>query len=183
MQVRRAGHMQEQSHKDEKLLNARAIKVLRRIRSKLVGTDFKTEEKVAEFPQVFPPQVFALGRSHWAQAALLCRRYEKSMQHSRACAIAPWQSKNNSTCASTKSATRSRGVTEAGVFHQGSARGLVFDSESPQGALLREGRDGDKQKAGSRRNLDVQMQVNRLIREARSHENLCQMFLGWNAFW
>ncbi|KAL1521017.1 hypothetical protein AB1Y20_022574 [Prymnesium parvum] len=78
IEVRRAGHMQEQSHKDEKLLNARAIKVLRRIRSKLVGTDFKTEEKVAEFPQ---------------------------------------------------------------------------------------------------------MQVNRLIREARSHENLCQMFLGWNAFW
>ena len=41
----------EQSQQDERLLNARAIKVLRRIRSKLVGTDFPHEERGTLFPQ------------------------------------------------------------------------------------------------------------------------------------
>ena len=35
----------------------------------------------------------------------------------------------------------------------------------------------------ARRDMDVQAQVHRLIREARSHENLCQSYIGWCPFW
>ena len=31
--------------------------------------------------------------------------------------------------------------------------------------------------------LSVQGQVKRLIAEAQSHENLCQMYHGWNPAW
>ena len=51
IEVRRAAVHVEQSQQDEKLLNARAIKVLRRIRSKLIGTDFPQEERGTLFPQ------------------------------------------------------------------------------------------------------------------------------------
>jgi FKBP12-rapamycin complex-associated protein len=30
--------------------------------------------------------------------------------------------------------------------------------------------------------ISVKFQVEKLIREAKSHENLCQSFEGWNAF-
>ena len=50
-------------------------------------------------------------------------------------------------------------------------------------ALLPVVRPSRHQRVGSQRDMDVQAQVNRLIKEARSHENLCQMFVGWNSFW
>ncbi len=31
--------------------------------------------------------------------------------------------------------------------------------------------------------LDVNAQVRRLIRQATSHENLCQCYIGWCPFW
>ena len=31
--------------------------------------------------------------------------------------------------------------------------------------------------------LDIRTQVDRLIREAQSHANLCQLYWGWNPMW
>jgi len=41
------------------------------------------------------------------------------------------------------------------------------------------GTDFDRQPAP----LDVETQVNRLVMEARSNMNLCQLYVGWCAFW
>ena len=31
--------------------------------------------------------------------------------------------------------------------------------------------------------LDVVSQVERLVMKARAHDNLCQLYIGWNPFW
>lgn len=36
---------------------------------------------------------------------------------------------------------------------------------------------------GNERPLDVPSQVERLIKQATSNENLCQSFIGWCPFW
>lgn len=36
---------------------------------------------------------------------------------------------------------------------------------------------------GGRESLDVEAQVERLLQEATSHENLCQCYVGWCPFW
>ncbi len=63
-------------------------------------------------------------------------------------------------------------------------RGTDFEEEGggeeKGGGDMREGRGGGDTSGGA---LDVQTQVERLIREATSHVNLCQAYIGWCGFW
>ena len=92
-------HHASDALQDERLLNRQAQKIVRRVESKLLGTDFPPEKPPMQFP------------------------------------IQP----------SPKSPA-----------HQASA---------------------------STTNRDVAMQVSRLIHEAQSHANLCQLYSGWNPYW
>ena len=56
-------------------------------------------------------------------------------------------------------------------------RGTDFDDREERRG------DGEKDDSSGNAGLDVPAQVDRLIREATSHINLCQSYIGWCAFW
>ena len=65
-------------------------------------------------------------------------------------------------------------------------RGTDFEEEGVEekaGEGKEAGGGGGDGAGGSGGGLDVQTQVDRLIREATSHVNLCQSYIGWAAFW
>ena len=62
---------------------------------------------------------------------------------------------------------RSRGLQAGGVVRRIRAKLFGTDFEQAKGSAP----------------LDTPTQVSRLIAEAQSHENLCQMYHGWNPAW
>ena len=72
--------------------------------------------------------------------------------------------------------------------------GVEDSSAAAAGAAGKEGQRGQREAAaggsrveesegGAQQALDVQSQVERLIREATEHRNLCQAYIGWCPFW
>ena len=108
--------------RDERLLNAKAREILKRVDSKLLGTDFAPDQPPIRFP----------------------------------------------TAAATA------------LDHTTHAQGGAISGHAQVGAA---GSLGSADKAPEPEALDIATQVDRLILEAQSHANLCQLYSGWNPYW
>ena len=66
---------------------------------------------------------------------------------------------------------------------QAKLTGRDFAEDDPIAALMSAGVGFPPGMADASGALDVAAQVERLILAATSHENLCQMYVGWCPFW
>ena len=106
----------EDAVQDERVLNAQAQKIIKRVQSKLLGTDFPAER---------PPMAFPVADGLSGSLPI---------------------------------------ADEDAV----SAAASALDARTPP--LATEA-------------LDISTQVDRLIKDATSHANLCQLYSGWNPYW